>query len=236
VLGTSAASGQQPRTGLRLDTPTSAARAAVDSFFAGVAAERWTDAARWLDMERFAAFFKQTVSSTRAELPPPKMTVERLMANDSTMPRAVAEWQLSRMRQYEDSEPFNYLSRQFAGIRTQREFFALTPAEAAARWLEAEDPRTIVRHVWRQMKCKTAIPTEMLQHQRPTVLGAVVADSMAYIVVRRLETDSSDAALMIAPEVIVARRTAAGWRVAPQLGLVSGAFGGGAAMGVDGSC
>jgi len=64
----------------------------------------------------------------------------------------------------------------------------------------------------------------------------VVADSMAYIVVRRLETDSSDAALMIAPEVIVARRTAAGWRVAPQLGLVSGAFGGGAAMGVDGSC
>src|SRR5262245_50130945 len=105
----------------RLEAPTAAARAAVDSFFVAIQLERWTDAARWLDMNRFTRFFNQAVSSTRATLPPARMTVEQLMAEDSTLPRAVAEWQLSKMRQHADSEPFAYLSMQFARVRTQRE-------------------------------------------------------------------------------------------------------------------
>src|SRR4051812_14317140 len=75
-------------------------RAVVDSFFAAVSAEKWESAATFLDLARFDSYFNQVVSNARTALPPPQMTVETMMASDSTMPRAVAEWEMERMKKY----------------------------------------------------------------------------------------------------------------------------------------
>src|SRR6185436_15171663 len=62
-ITTAVAAQDAPRAGLRLETPTTAARSAVDAFLTAVDAERFQDAARWLDMDAFRQFFAQTVSS-----------------------------------------------------------------------------------------------------------------------------------------------------------------------------
>lgn len=221
LVATAVAAQNVPRTAQRLETPTTAVRAVIDSFINAVDAERFQMAARWLDMNSFRQFFAQTVSSVRGTLPQPAMTAESLMAQDSTMTRAVAEWQLSKMRQYADSEPFSFLSHEFARVRTQRELFALTAEEAAARWIEAQDPRAAVRDAWRQSGCKRPIPSELLHTRWSAFRGIVVADSLAYAL---FETEFSRAAapLVEPPLVITVRRTAAGWRIAPQSGLLTG--------------
>src|SRR6185436_1511903 len=66
-----------------------AVRAVVDSFFTAIKRERWDSAAALLDLTGFETYFKQQVSSARSALPEREMTVEDMMATDSTMPRAV---------------------------------------------------------------------------------------------------------------------------------------------------
>src|SRR5512132_3354974 len=74
-----------------------AVRAVVNSFFTAVAHEQWDSAAMLIDLHAFEPFFRQQVSFSRAQLPQPDPTVEEIMARDSTMPRAVAEWQIAQM-------------------------------------------------------------------------------------------------------------------------------------------
>src|SRR4051794_6574898 len=90
-----------------------AVRAVVDSFFTAVAREKWDSAAALIDVARFEPYFKQAVGNSRAELPTHKMTVEEMMATDSTMPRAVAEWEIARMNKYRESEPLFAFSHEF---------------------------------------------------------------------------------------------------------------------------
>jgi hypothetical protein len=61
------------------------------------------------------------------------MSVEDRMAMDSTIPRAVAEWQIEQMKKNGGGDPFAYLSSRFAGITSPKELFALTVPAAAAR-------------------------------------------------------------------------------------------------------
>jgi hypothetical protein len=116
-------------------------RAVVDSFFAAAGAEKWDVAAKLLDMGAFGRILENARDNARASPPRPPMTVESLMAQDSTMPRAVAEWQVARFAKL-PQDPYPFLTYEFAGVSTPREFLALTPDEAAARWLEAQDPGT----------------------------------------------------------------------------------------------
>ena len=130
-----------------------AVRAVADSFFAAIARERWDSAAALLDLTGFEPYFKDRVSSARSALPQREMTVEDMMANDSTMPRAVAEWQVAQIKKYHAIESFGDMSHEFAGVHTQHELFALTVSEAAARWLEAQDERTQMREARGRSGC-----------------------------------------------------------------------------------
>ena len=157
------------------------ARATVDSFFAFAARERWDSAATMLDLVRFEAFFKGVVRNVRSAIPPRPVTVEDLMAQDSTMPRVVAEWQIARMKS-DGSNPFFYLSYEFSGVANQHDLFALTISTAAARWLEAQDGRTTMREAWRKQGCPLADLPDFPAPKRTVVAIAVTGDSIAYVV------------------------------------------------------
>src|SRR4029079_9743443 len=73
-------------------------RASVDTFFALITRQKWDPAASMIDLARFEPFFKGAVRNARSAIPQPPMTVERLMALDSTMPKAVAAWQVGEAR------------------------------------------------------------------------------------------------------------------------------------------
>ena len=77
-----------------------AVRAVVDSFFAAITRERWDSAAALLDLARFEPYFNEQVRTPEVRYRSREMTVEDMMANDSTMPRAVAEWQVAQMKKY----------------------------------------------------------------------------------------------------------------------------------------
>ena len=194
-------------------------RAVVDSFFAAVSAEKWDSAVRFLDLARFEPHFRQVISNARSALPTPAFTVEAMMAADSTMPRAVAEWEVERMKKY-PIPAFGDMSHEFAGVRTQQELFALTLPDAAARWLEAQDERTAMREAFRRSGCGlTEIPT-FPAAKHIIVATAVIDDTTAFVIQRddRFRIDDVDA-----PEsnrIITVNRTRGRWLLMPRRDLL----------------
>ena len=211
----------EPTSGNAQSTAERSARATVDSFFTLVARERWDSAATLLDLARFEPYFKGFVRNARSAIPQRPMTVEDLMASDSTMPRAVAEWEIGRMNRGGARDPFDYLSMQFAGITTPRDLFALTTSAAAARWLEAQDERTLMRAAWRRSGCPLSDVRDF-PSSHDTVLGVVVSgDSLAYVV----HTDDRFAAMgpeSLSPteRVMRLRRVNGRWQIEPRESLL----------------
>jgi hypothetical protein len=197
-----------------------AVRAVVDSFFAAITRERWDSAAALIDLARFEPYFKERVQNARSEIPQPEMTVEDMMANDSTMPRAVAEWQVAQMKKYRGMRAFGDMSYEFAGVHTQHELFALTVPEAAARWLEAQDERTQMREAFRRSGCSsTAIPPEFPGVKRKVLAAALGDDSTAYVI-HADDRFSADRMGMESEHVMVLRRRGGRWRIETRLDLV----------------
>ena len=163
-------------------TGVKGARATVDSFFAAVTRGKWDSAAAMLDLARFETFFKGVVGNARSAIPQRPMTVEDLMATDSTMPRAVAEWQISQMKKGGSGDQFTYLSSEFAGITTPRDLFALTVPAAASRWLEAQDERTLMRDAWRKQGCPLSELPSFPPTKRTLLATAAADDSTVYVV------------------------------------------------------
>ena len=197
-----------------------AVRAVVDSFFAAIKRERWDSAAAVLDLTGFETYFKQQVSNARSALPQREMTVEDMMANDSTMPRAVAEWQLAQMNKYRGMQAFGDMSYEFAGVHTQHELFALTVPDAASRWLEAQDERTQMREALRRSGCSpTIIPPEFPAAKRSVLAVALGDDSTAYVV----HSDDRFGATQLGAEserVMVVRRRGGRWRIETRRDLL----------------
>ena len=99
--------------------------------------ERWDSAAALIDLHAFEPSFRQQVSFSPSQLPQPDPTIEELMARDSTMPRAVAEWQIAQMKRARAGREFGDYTYEFAGITTQHALLTMTVPAAAARWLAA---------------------------------------------------------------------------------------------------
>jgi acyl carrier protein phosphodiesterase len=198
-----------------------AVRAVVDSFFAAVAREKWDSAAALIDLTRFEPYFKEQVSNARSALPQREMTVEDMMAGDSTMPRAVAEWEIARTKRYRGFQQFGDVSYEFAGVRTQHELFALTVPEAASRWIEAQDERTQMREALRRMGCSLAsIPMEIPGAKRTVLATALGNDSTAYVV----HTDDrfgGNSLWMESERVMVLHRRGGRWRIEPKRDLLN---------------
>lgn len=198
-----------------------AVRAIVDSFFTDVAAERWDAAATRLDLQRFEPFFRQALRNARSEMRMPEVTPEQLMAQDSTMPRAVAEWEVARMKSARANRPFGDYSYEFAGVTTQHELFALTVPDAAAHWLAARDHRTQMRESFRRQGCPLAPLLTVFSTPKRTVLGVVVPDdSTAYVILADDEFPNSPENLISNERVLPLRLVGGTWRIQPREDLL----------------
>ena len=208
---------------LTAQTPAErAVRAVVDSFFADVTAERWDAAAARLDLARFEPFFNQQLRSARSEVRVPVPTPEELMAHDSTMPRAVAEWEVARMKASRANVAFGDYSHEFAGITSQHDLLTLTVPDAAARWLAAGDERTQLRESARRQGCPLGNFPQASPPAKHTVLGVLIAnDSTAYVVHTDDRFRGSPASLMPTTRLLIARRTGSAWRIAAQRDLLN---------------
>jgi hypothetical protein len=200
-----------------------APRAVVDSFFAALATERWSVAANFLDLQVFARFLTDRVNAARSAVPMRPTTMEDLMAADSTLPRAVAEWQVARYRAASDRRPFNDFSHEFAGITSFRALEALTPLEGAARWLEANDPSNRLRRSLTAMNCPGLVLDSLkkwIPYALRTVGTAQLNDSTAYVLATREFADSGMYAPT--PSTLLLRRRREGWQISPTFSMLTG--------------
>lgn len=137
-------------------TPADVAR----DFFAAERDGRWLDAARLIDLKSFEAQRARSVANARHARPQFHLTVEELLRHNPTMPRAVAEYQVKQseilMRDY------NPLWDEYADVPTADSLAHLPVGVAAARWLEAKDPRWQVRR-----SAKNGLPAECEQSSGP---------------------------------------------------------------------
>ena len=212
-----------------------AVRAAVDSFFADIAAERWAAAAQRLSLRDFEQYLKRTIASARGQLPTPLMTVDELMAQDSTMPRAVAEWQLDRMRKTRDEYRFHDFSHEFAGVTTFQALVALSVTDAAARWVEARDSRTHLRQFLRQQTCpdsasntaRLRVLAGPLPADTPRVLAVALADdSTAYAIYGHSRSSAREQTVDgTSPPVLTLYRARGRWLILPRYDLLRQASG-----------
>jgi hypothetical protein len=200
-------------------------RAVVDSFFAALASERWLVAANYLDLPSFGLFLIDRVNAARSAVPMRPPTVEDLMAADSTLPRAVAEWQIARFRVAGDSRPFNDFSHEFAGITSFRALQDLTPLEGATRWLEANDPGSRLRRSLAALKCP-GLTIDSLRSWIPfsfrTVGVAQLNDSTAYVLTARTLEGADSGMYAQTPSTLLLRRRRDGWQISPNITMLSG--------------
>jgi hypothetical protein len=198
-----------------------AVRAVVDSFFAAVKREQWDSAVALIDLPRFEPYFKQTVRNARTMLPQPELTVEELMARDSTMPRAAAEWQIRIMNKRYETRAFGDMSYEFTGVKTLQMLFALTLPEAAARWLQSQDLRT----QWREAFARSGCPLAAMSSSPPGSTHIVFAtmradDSTAYVLHGDDGFPGNPTYLQGAERVMVLHRSGGHWRIEPRRNLL----------------
>src|SRR5689334_18852559 len=115
VLLSFAALALAPRAAAAQRTAADSAAAVADAFFRAVAAARWRDAARHVDLALFDSLRRERVGEMRAGLRTPPITPELLLQMDSTMPRAVAEWQAKKMETIAQG-PTNLLPYAYARV------------------------------------------------------------------------------------------------------------------------
>lgn len=221
--------------------PDSLAPAAVaESFFRAAAAGRWRDAARHVDLVAFDAMRRERVGAIRSALRRPPITVEQYMEADPQMPRAVAEYHVKQIHEAM-GRMSNPLAHDFADVPNVDSLATLSPLDAAARWLEAQDERYQYRMAIAAARpgrgCEgVPVTSDTLAAPPPRpVLGAVVRDSVAYVVhgepKRSSLADSSLASPEVLweepPAVLVLRRRRGLWLVDPRQGwrLLGGPMG-----------
>lgn len=210
------------RTGAAQSNAERAVRATVDTFFTLVSREKWDSAAAMLDLARFEPYFKSVVRNMRSAIPQRPMTVEDLMARDSTMPRAVAEWQIGQMKARGTHDPFDYVSYEFAGIASSRDLFSMSIPTAAARWIEGQDGRTRMRETWRTQGCPLSDLPDFPAPKRSTLAVAVMNDSTAYVLHSDDRFGDVDPAnLFFGERVMRLRRITGRWRIEPRRDLLN---------------
>jgi hypothetical protein len=192
-------------------------RAVVDSFFTAVKTERWNDAVRWLDLTAFDGYLRERVRFARAALPAPEPTVEELMANSPSMPRAVAEWHVEQSRKMRANHSFDDYSYEFFGVRSFRALAALSVPQAAARWLEALDGRSTARETIQRDTCLRQVPLDSLMPPPSWELGLVAFadDSTSYAIYSegRWREETIRDFDGVSRRVMALRRTSLGWRI-----------------------
>jgi hypothetical protein len=214
-------------------------------FFAAERDARWLDAARMFDLKSFEAQRAQSVANARRtrDAHPFRLTVDQILRHDPSMPRAVAEYQVKQAEQ--SFRDFNPLADDYADVPTEDSLAALPIVVAAARWLEAKDPRWVMKRearwsgecaqvydsLLKRPSTLDSVAASMFMLPRPEVVAvasggstAGSADSLSYVIFReRYETTLDSTArprmavlpMQMSPSVLTMIRTPAGWRVQP---------------------
>ena len=199
--------------------PAAAARAVGTAFLKAVQAADWKAAAGFLDLAAIDSLRRSQVSAARRQHPNPPLTVERLMRMDTTMPRAVAEYQVKRMADYQLSESF--LEHEF-GVKDPDSLLALPIEVAARKWLEVHDERFMERRAMRTSGCMPASADTLFAAPVERVLGVVVRDSVAYLLHERERDQRFDPYELYSspPQVMLLYRTRDIWWVVPRSDLL----------------
>ncbi|MGZ3331612.1 MAG: hypothetical protein ACXU9O_05640 [Gemmatimonadaceae bacterium] len=214
-------------------------------FFAAERDGRWLDAAHLLDLKSFEPQRAQSVANARRarDTHPFHLTVDQILRHDPSMPRAVAEYQVKQAEQ--SFRDFNPLTYEYADVPTADSLAALPVDVAAARWLEAKDPRWLMKRqarssgecaqvydsLLKRPSALDSVAASMFMLPRPEVVAvasggstAGSADSLSYVIFReRYETTLDSTArprmavlpMQMSPSVLTMIRTPAGWKVQP---------------------
>lgn len=153
-------------------------------FLASVGGGRYEEASRLLDLTAFAEYVDLFLSrEQRSPSDRPIPTVEDLRRQDPSMPREVAEWQVRQMREaasrFGDPTPY-----EFARVRSVAELRRLRTPEAAARWLEARDPRYVLQRQLAEANCPIPSESDFPAPSRRLIGTVADGDTVAYAVYR----------------------------------------------------
>ena len=219
---------------------TAAPEEVVRQFFKAEDDGRWLDAARVLDLKRFEAIRQMTLRGLRTLRPPAAITPEKMMQMDPDMPRVVAEYQAKQTSR--GFQEFDLLASEFARVPSADSLERLPVDEAAARWLEAKDPRWQEERDRRRgsnrgrMECPPEVDSlkaKALNQVRPTavILGATSGDSTRYVVVGSAFAPRpprhQESVIDLSPNVVTLVRVTGGWKIVPTPDMVgSTGFGG----------
>lgn len=196
----------------------------AEAFFAAVAAEKWREAAGFLDLEAFDSYRKWKVAASRDETPYPTLKADDLIRLDPEMPRAVAEYQVKRAEEMRKDRG-SWLSHEFARIANAGALESLGTVDAAARWIEAQDFRYKMHLADAEAKsrgCKVPSGEEASIQQWPPnkIVGEVVNDSNAYVLhidAWRSLPDSGDHVSTAAADAAPPKIGARAWLESPPM-------------------
>ncbi|MBB4636497.1 hypothetical protein [Longimicrobium terrae] len=177
----------------------------VRTVFDLVAAERYDEVAAYVDAEDLERLRPDAEAATRVPELIPK-TADDWMRHDPELPRAVAEYYVRRAG---PARAASALSRTFAGVDSAEELQALSTAQLLGRWLQAADPRWMLRQMLDE-DARSSPEAADIPAVRRVVAGATLEeDDTAHVVFR--SGFGSDLLPML--EVASLRRTAGGWRM-----------------------
>ena len=199
---------------------TSQVRAVVDSFFSAAEREQWDAAAALMDTAKFGAYVRTQIRYARAAIPQRPMTAEDLMARDSTMPRAVAEWQVQQYRTASAMNgPFAFITTQFLGIKSPQDLAELTTMQALARWIAAKDPRARMRESAKLSGCPDTV-FKLLPFEKSVIRGvAFDGDTTAYVIVTNEPPLPSGDGIGGGERIFALHPRGATWRIEPRRDL-----------------
>jgi hypothetical protein len=192
-------------------------------FFAAEADGRWLDAARLLDLRAFEAHRQDALRSSQGAKGFVGPTPEQVMTEYPDMPRNVAEYVARKYAQAADSDA---LSRAFARTTSADTLAALPVDVAAARWLEARDPRWQLERSIAHLPAGCVRPAAGPTMKPPPkeVLGSAITaltvpggnDSVSYVLFRDVrQSQSSRIGNGMPPGVLTLTRVNGQWKILP---------------------
>src|SRR5436190_17902406 len=118
----------------------------VERFLKAQQAEQWSEAASYLDLDAVERIRRREVENYSSMTRYP-WTVEKLMKDDPSMPRAVAEYQIQRMerlaKEFDIRKPWSF---EFSDVETLSALKHLSREPLAVSWVKAHDLSYRARH------------------------------------------------------------------------------------------
>lgn len=136
----------------------------VELFQRAVAAlnqEEWAEVAHLCDPTSLRVFKRQLLGSlSPAGDQGPRLTATELMKAVPGMPRAVAEYQVSRFR--ESMDPRRRLRDELPSVKSQQELEAMDPADVFAAWLDGRSLRRQIQRSVERRRMSRATANEVI--------------------------------------------------------------------------